>query len=148
MTKRLPSFFPGRLSQYVPNMKYACDVMHSAPYKCLLGAPVALNATGILNAQSIAAAVDTTVFAATNVRSNFGVFGRNITVVASGAATSNVTVYGYDYLGSVMSESFTLTGAVAVQGKKAFAGVTRITAGITAATTINVGWGNTLGLQY
>jgi hypothetical protein len=66
-------------------------------------------------------------------------FGRNITVVASGAATSNVTVYGKDYMGQPMTESFTLNGATPVVGRKAFKWVDRITAGITAATTINVG---------
>lgn len=148
MTKRAPTFFPSRLSQYVPNMKYAADVIHSAPYKMSYGALAALNATGILNAQSIAAAVDTGVFASTFSRSVMGPWGRNITVVASGTATSNVTVYGSDYLGQLMSESFALNGATPVQGKKAFANVYRVTAGVTAATTINVGWGNVLGLQY
>jgi hypothetical protein len=85
--------------------------------------------------------VDTTTFVSDTADAPFG---RNITVVASGAATSNVTVSGKDYLGQPMSESFTLNGAAPVVGRKAFKWVDRITYGITAATTINVGFGSRL----
>jgi hypothetical protein len=47
-----------------------------------------------------------------------------------------------------MTESFTLNGATPVVGRKAFKWVDRITAGVTAATTINVGFGSALGLPY
>jgi hypothetical protein len=92
--------------------------------------------------------VDTRTFAATYNTDNMSVYGRTINVVASGAATSNVTIYGEDYLGQPMVESFTLNGTTPVVGKKAFKRVLRITAGITAATTINVGWADKLGLPF
>jgi hypothetical protein len=107
--------------------------------------PIAAVAAGVLSAQSIAAAVDTSTFLSDTADAPFG---RNITVVASGAATSNVTIYGKDYLGQGISESFTLTGAAPVLGLKAFKWIDRITAGITAGTTINVGFGTKLGLPY
>lgn len=152
----LGSYYPAGVNEYVPNMQYAADVDINGHIPFDLSPLVALStadADGILAAQSIAAAVDTTTFAATFAKQNtdealMGRFGRNVTVVASGAATSNVTVYGYDYLGQPMAESFTLAGTVSQVGKKAFKRISRITAGVTAATTIDVGWGNVLGLPY
>lgn len=153
----LGSYYPQGPNLYVPNMTYAADVNIEGHLRIDLSPLVALRAAaaaGILSAQSIAAAVDTTTFVTAfanqkaDDESYMGRFGRNITVVASGAATSNVTVYGNDYLGQPMAESFTLNGTTPVVGLKAFRRVTRITAGITAATTINVGYGNVLGLPY
>jgi hypothetical protein len=57
-------------------------------------------------------------------------------------------LYGRDYLGQPMAQSFTLNGTTPVVGTKAFKWIDRITAGITAATTINVGFGSALGLPY
>lgn len=153
----LGSYYPAGVNEYVPNMAYAADVQIEGHIPVNLSPLVALRAalaTGILNAHSIATAGEVTTFvtafaAAQNLDESYmGRFGRNITVIASGAATSNVTVYGNDYLGQPMAESFTLNGAVAVVGKKAFRRVTRITYGATAATTINVGYGDVLGLPY
>lgn len=143
--QRVASFRNRRYNSYVPACAYAADVIHGAAYEVDFLTPIAAAAAGILSAQSIAAAVDTTTFVSDTADAPFG---RNITVVASGAATSNVTVYGKDYLGQPMTESFTLNGAVSVVGRKAFKWVDRITAGITAGTTINVGFGARLGLPY
>jgi hypothetical protein len=145
MVARVASFRNRRYNSYVPSCGYACDVIHGAPYQVDFGTPAAAVATGILNATSIATAVDTNTFVADTADAPFG---RNITVVASGAATSNVTVYGKDYLGQPMTESFTLNGNTPVVGRKAFKWVDRITAGVTAATTINVGFGSRVGLPY
>lgn len=143
------TFFPSRINMHFPRAKYSSDVGYGGAGKISLGpAPIALNATGILNAASIATALDTMTFATTYKKSAMGRFGRNVTVVASGAATSAVSVYGTDYLGQPMKEDFTLNGATPVVGKKAFTTITRVSAGITAGTTINVGWGNVFGLPY
>lgn len=141
-------FFPERVNNWFANARYAGDVADSGVGRITIPAMVALDADGILSAQSIASAVDTTTFAATYSDEAMAKFGRNVTVVASGAATSNVTVYGKDYLGQPMVESFTLNGTTTVHGLKAFKYIDRITAGVTAATTINVGWANKLGLPY
>ena len=143
MTQRVASFRNRRYNSYVPACGYAADVIHGAAYAVDFLTPIA--ATGILNATSIATAVDTTTFGSDTADAPFG---RNVTVVASGAATSNVTVYGKDYLGQPVAESFTLNGTTPVVGVKAFKWIDRITAGITAATTINVGFGGKLGLPY
>lgn len=144
----LGTFFPDRVNMWFANARYAADVRFGGFGTIKIPAMVALDADGILAAQSIATAVDTTTFASTYSDENMGKFGRNVTVVASGAATSDVTVHGFDYLGQPMTEELTLNGTTPVLGVKAFARVTRVEAGVTAATTINVGWGNKLGLPY
>lgn len=152
-------FFPKRLSQYVRNMRYAADVRDEGYGSLDLQkfskiqsqtAIVAADVDGIMAAQSIAAAAGTSsaVFADTYSDEKMGKFGRNVTVTASGAATSDVTVYGFDYLGQEMAEKFVLAGATTVAGKKAFGAITRVDFGNTAGVTINVGWGNVLGLPY
>lgn len=145
MVQRVAVMRNRRYNTYVPSCAFAADVVHAAPYQVDFGTPIAAVAAGILSATSIATAVDTTTFVADTADAPFG---RNITVVASGAATSNVTVFGKDYLGQPMSESFTLNGATPVVGRKAFKWVDRITAAVTAATTINVGFGARVGLPY
>lgn len=133
---------------YVPSMKYAADVSEQGLCRVELGAPVALDADGILAAQSIATAGSTSTFASTYSEAAMGRYGRNVTVIASGAATSTVTVNGYDYLGQPVRETLTLNGANTVNGVKTFYTITSVSFGATAATTINVGWGNALGLPY
>jgi hypothetical protein len=145
MTQRVANFRNRRYNTYVPACGYSADVIHGSAYEVDFLTPIAAVATGILNATSIAAAVDTSTFGSDTADAPFG---RNVTVVASGAATSNVTVYGRDYLGQPMAQSFTLNGATPVVGTKAFKWIDRITAGITAAVTINVGFGSALGLPY
>lgn len=150
------SFYPANVNMYVPSMAYAADV-NSEGCLAIDISPIALKAAaaaGILSAQSIATAGTQRTFVTAfanghgNDESYMGRFGRNVTVVASGAATSTVTVYGNDYLGQPMAETLTLNGTTAVPGKKAFRRITSIVYGATAATTINVGYGDVLGLPY
>ena len=136
-----------RINNRVEACCYAADVGVDGLTTVDIPAPPAALATGILNAQSIAAAGTSSPVVGFNP-SVMGRYGRNVTVVASGAATSNVTVYGFDYLGQAMKESFTLTGATPVVGKKMFADIVSVAYGLTAGTTINVGYGAVLGVPY
>lgn len=141
-----PSNFPRRINTYCPAMAYSADVNFNGETRVNFGAPAAASATSILNLQSIAAAN-----AGFDISSNTAIadtYGRNLTVVASGAATSNVTVFGWDYLGQPMNESFTLNGATPVVGVKAFRYLNYVSWGLTAGTTINLGTGSKLGLPY
>lgn len=147
MAQQVRNNFIDGFNYYVPAMQAGADLGQLLAGRVTFGKPVVAAAAAILSAQSIAAAVDTTTFVA-GFLANMGPYGRNITVVASGAATSNVTVIGRDYLGQPMRESFTLNGTTPVVGTKAFKYVDRVTAGITAATTINVGFGARFGLPY
>lgn len=144
----LGDFYPRRTNQHVPGMSYAADVNHAGYARVSIAALIAADAGGILAAQSIATASSATSFATTLTETALGKFGRNVTVVASGAATSTVTVTGRDYLGQIMKETLTLNGTTSVPGVKAFRWIDKVEWGATAATTINVGWGNVLGLPY
>lgn len=154
MADRKPEFFHPRYNAYVPAAQYADDVQFNGPLEVDFGLPAAASATAILSAQSIATATNTVAAGVPLLSSTPDAsiancrYGRNVTVVASGAATSNVTVFGRDYLGQPMAESFTLNGTTPVVGLKAFYFIDSISWGATAATTINVGWGLRLGLPY
>lgn len=148
MTTQYRGNFIEGFNYYVPSMQAGADLAQNRKNRISFGAPVDVQAAGILSAQSIAAAVDTTTFAAAYTNAKMGPFGRNLTVVASGAATSNVTVIGRDYLGQPMRESFTLNGTTPVLGLKAFKYIDRVTAGITGGTTINLGWGTKFGVPW
>lgn len=158
MVARNAKYNPRRVSQFVPGMQYVAGVVHSAPYEIDFGPVAVASAANILSAQSIAVAGSTTTFlqdntdpivAAVQDKYPYGPgFGRCLQVVASGAATSNVTVEGRDCWGQPMKESFTLNGAVAVVGVKAFKYIDKVTYGATAATTINLGTTDKLGLPF
>ena len=149
MAIRYPTNFPQRINQRVPNMTMDGACAMTGHVHADLGVPSALNATGILNAQSINTAGSSTTFDAaytSTVEGTMGRWGRNVTVVASGAATSTVTITGRDFLGQAVTETLTLNGTTPVLGAKCFKYVDRVAWALTAATTINVGWGNRLGL--
>src|SRR5262245_52392160 len=137
-----------RLNVRVPDLNYAADV--SVGGECTVDIPAlpAASANAILNAQSIATAGSAVPLATFNPATMMGRYGRNVTVVGSGAATSNVTIDGFDYLGQRLKESFTLNGATPVVGKKMFYDILGVTFGATAAVTINVGFGAVLGVPY
>lgn len=145
------SYFPRRANSRVNNLAFASEVDISGLVRIELGAPPAAAAAGIMNAVDIAAIVTKggTIVAAFNPDTMMGPYGRNLTLVLSGAGTPTVTVRGRDYLGQPISENFVATGATPVVGKKAFKSVDSITtsAGV-AATTLNLGYGTTLGLPY
>lgn len=104
-------------------------------------APVAANATRLLSAQSLAAGGTITVFLAQPD------VARQLQLVASGATTANVTINGTDKRGNTISEVIALNGATIVKTLNAFLTVTSIVLPTVAATTINVGVENGLGLS-
>jgi hypothetical protein len=150
MTQKQRNFWISGFNNYVPAMQAGGDLAQNLRQRVNYGALVVASATALLSAQSIAAAVDTTTFviSADAIRTLMGPYGRTVQVVASGAATSIVTVIGRDYLGQPMREVLTLNGTTIVQGVKAFAYIDRVTAGITAGTTINLGTGARFGMAY
>lgn len=141
----LGTFFPRRLSEYVPGMQYVADVNVGGDMRISFGAPALAVAAAILSAQSINTAGSTTTLLLSTLDAPYG---RNLTYVASGAATSTVTVDGYDYLNQPMTETITLNGSTPVVGLKMFKYLRQVTWGLTAATTINVGFGANVGLPY
>lgn len=142
------TFLPD-VNYYVPQMQAGGDLGQALNGRIEFGALVAANATVILNGHSIAAgSTEVSTFGAGFNTDIMGPYGRTVSVVASGAATSGVTIVGRDYLGQKVKESLTLNGAVAVVSKKAFKYIDRVEYGNTAATTINLGTGAAFGLPY
>lgn len=151
MVARTATFHKRRYSAYVPAAAYAADVISNGPHQVDFGNPVVADADAILDGQDIASAGTAQGLVGTVpllIDELAAPFGRNVTVVADGAATSNVTVRGRDYLGQPMVESFTLNGNTPVAGKKAFKWIDSITWGATASRTIDVGFGAIFGLPY
>lgn len=155
MVQQMPDYFNKRYNAYVPAMGYSADVVHGAPVSVDLGTPAVADADSIVDGTSINAGFDIVVGDAgwngVGVGSDGEIdapYGRCLQVVASGAATSNVTIHGWDYLGQPMSESFTLNGTNAVVGVKAFKHLRRIVAGTTSSTTVDIGTTDKLGLPY
>jgi hypothetical protein len=141
-----PSFFPIRVNEYVPAMQYSADVNYNAATRVSFGSPVANNATLVANAISIAAATSADL---TSIAQFPETYGRCLSVVASGAATSTLTINGWDYLGQPISELITLTGATPVVGNKAFKTFRQVVINTTtAATTVNIGSGAKFGLPF
>src|SRR5579883_2351044 len=97
-------------------------------------APLAANATKILNAHNLDGTTVTTFASQPD-------FPRNVQIVASSATTSNVTINGTDIRGNSISETLALNGTTPVLGNKAFASITSIVLPTVATTTINVGTG-------
>lgn len=114
-----------------------------------LGVPATADADAILN--------DVTTFTNSTVTVTAGGLlltaldvPRNLTMVAATTAhTQVVRVTGTDQYGDVMIEDLTLNGTTAVSGVKAFKGLTSIVIPPgAAASTIDVGYGDVLGIPY
>ena len=147
----LPDYLPKGFSRYVSGAAFTGQIHRGQLLRANLGAPATLDADGIYNNLSTATAGTFTTFETTYSAVNglSGRYGRNVTMVCSGAATSTVRVRGYDYLGQAMSELFTLNGTTTVQGVKAFKYISAVViVTTTASETIDVGWGDRLGLPF
>jgi len=144
----MPNFLPRRLSQYVPALTYCADVQLGGDGRISFGAPIVATAAQFVSAQSVAAAGSLQASAMLNSATIDAPFGRNLTVVLSGAGTGTITVDGWDYLGQPMSETAALNGATPVALKKAFKYLRQLTWPVVGAVTLNLGVGSQLGLPY
>lgn len=144
------SYFPRRANSRVNNMAFASEVDISGLCRAEIGVLPAASGNAIMNAVDISAAIvkGGAIVSTFNPDTMMGLYGRNVTVTLSGAGTPTVTVRGRDYLGQPVAENIVATGAVAAVGKKAFKSVDNISTALVAATTLNLGFGNVLGLPY
>ena len=157
MVKQLPNYFPRTISQFVPSMEFAADVIDGV-HIASLGAPAVPDPNGILAAASATnSAVVHTTWATTFDGSSTsltttngkmdGNFGRGLTLVGTAGSDHVVTVRGRDYLGQPMRENFTLSGTVIQYGLKAFMYIDQVDVATGAASdTFDMGWSALLGL--
>jgi hypothetical protein len=77
-------------------------------------------------------------------------FPRNLTVVASAAATSHVHVTGVDQFGAAATEALTLNGTTAATGSVIFESITSVLldARIDGAANVKIGTGSKLGTRH
>ena len=136
--------FPRRISMYVPAMQYSADVNYNGETRVNFGAPAAASATAVLNAASINSGIQLDL---SGVVATPDPYGRNLIVSATSAMSSNIVVYGFDYLGQGVAEGFTMNGTTPVVGNKAFKSFSYVTYTATA-TALNIGLGVKLGLPY
>lgn len=116
-------------------------------YQADLGAPVAADPDGILDGADANASAQS--YSGSGLLLTTIDVPRNITCKGSLGADHVVTVTGADVYGDVMSEQYTLSGTVSQAGAKAFSSVTRVDVAVGAAgDTVDVGWGDVLGLPY
>lgn len=142
-----PTNFQRRINNYVPAMMYSSDVNYNGATRTSFGAPLAANATLVANATTIAG--NGTVVDLSTVAPFPETYGRTVTIVASGASTTVISLRGWDYLGQPIQEDLTLNGTTPVVGKKAFKSFLSYTTGTgTGGTTCNIGSGAALGLPY
>lgn len=148
MTSQVATYFPQRASVRVPNRSGdARTTMHNV-VTMELGAPAALNNQGILAAQSMTSAGNTSTFAAAYIpQTRMGIWGRALRYVASGASTGTVTVTGRDYMNQKVVEVITLNGTTPVLGLKAFKYIDNIAWTSTSGVTLDVGWRDCFGLM-
>ncbi len=161
MSKVQQDYFPRNISQYVPSMEFAADVVGDVVI-ANLGAPAAPDTDGIWD--GVSATDSATSYTSADFKNTFdgsstsltttsgmidAKYGRALTATASAGANHVITITGRDYLGQVMKENLTLNGTNAIAGKKAFKFVDSMAIAVGAAgDTCDVGWGDVLGVPY
>jgi len=161
MSKVNADYHPRTISQYVPNMEFAADVVGDL-HVAYLGAPAALDADGIwdgIAAEATAATFTSADYAttfdgsSTSLTTTAGMidaaYGRCLTVTGSAGANHVCTISGRDYLGQAMKENITASSTTVIFGNKAFKYVdTVLVAAGAAGDTLDIGWYDRLGLPY
>ena len=161
MSKVNADNWPRSISQYVPDMEFAADVIGDK-HIAYLGAPAALDADGIwdgVSATSTATSYDSSDYkntfdgSSTSLTTTAGKidaeYGRCLTATGSAGSNHVCTISGRDYLGQRMQESLTLSGTTVIFGNKAFKYVDSLAIAAGAGSdTADIGWYDRLGLPY
>jgi hypothetical protein len=139
-----------QVNMYVPDAQFSADIDYvTGEYRADYGAVPTLSANGILAAGNWAVAGSSNVFAA-GYRDKLGPFGRQLSFVSLATAANVVTIQGRDYMGQPIRETLTLNGATAVNSLKIYRSLDLLTwtAPNGAATTVNIGYTDVLGVPY
>jgi len=161
MSKQNADNFPRSISQYVPNMEFAADVVGDE-HIAYLGSPAALDADGIWDGVTADGSANTytssdykTTFdgSSTSLTTTAGKidaeFGRCLTATGTAGSNHVCTISGRDYLGQPMQENMTVSGTTVIFGNKAFKYVdTLAIAAGASGDTVDIGWYDRLGLPY
>lgn len=139
-----------QVNMYVPDAQFSADIDYvTGEYRADYGAVPALSANGILAGGNWGVAGSNNVFTP-DYRTKLGPFGRQLSFVSLATAANVVTILGRDYMGQPIRETLTLNGATAVNTLKIYRSLDTLswTAPNGAATTVNIGFTDTLGVPY
>ena len=161
MSKVVQDHFPRTISQFVPSMEFAADVLDGV-HLVSLGSPAALDADGIWD--GVSATNSATSYTSSDYKTTFdgsstsltttsgmidANYGRVLTAVGSAGSNHVCSISGRDYLGQPMKENLTLSGTSIIYGQKAFKYVDGLAIAAGAASdTCDIGWSDVLGLPY
>ncbi len=158
MANRVATFFPDRLSSFVPFMAYdaaGLGLANAGAFRVELGNPTAISTTLIASATSIAATGPMTLASTAPITigtPTAAPYGRALQLVLSGAGTPVIEIKGVDYLRQPVTERITGSGTTPVFGKKAFMQVfsASVISGTVATGTAVASIGNSdiLGLPF
>jgi len=135
-----------RINHRVADMVYAADVGVDGITTVDIPAMPAASSNAILAAQSVNAAGVAVPIASFNP-AMMGRYGRNFTGTLSAVGSCTVIVTGYDYLGQPMREQLGVANSLTL-GQKMFADISSISFSAVAGLTLNLGFGNILGVPY
>lgn len=138
------------VNMYVPDAQFSADLDYlTGEYRADYGALAAVSTNGIIAAGNWAVAGSTGVFVA-DYKAKLGPFGRQLSFVSLATAANVVTIQGRDYMGQPIRETLTLNGATPVNSIKIYKSLELLswTAPNGAATTVNVGFTDVLGVPY
>jgi hypothetical protein len=161
MTKVVADNYPRSISQYVPDMEFAADVVGDV-HIADLGSPAAADADGIWD--GVSATNSATSYTSSDYKTTFdgsstsltttagkidATYGRCLTATGSAGSNHVCTISGRDYLGQMVQENLTLSGTTVIHGNKAFKYVDTLAIATGAASdTCDIGWSDRLGLPY
>lgn len=146
-----PSYFPRGVNCYVPAAQFASNLgAADNEFVVDFGTPNVANATFFYQTAALTSGAAKTVLASAMTKTEITApFGRNVSLVASGASTRSCVVHGWDYLGQPMSETIVLNGNTPVPGVKAFKRLEKVVIGASADTvTVSIGTGARFGLPF
>ena len=116
-----------------------------------LGAPILLDANGLVTGETLSAAGNFTFNGALWSTPDTDVtldVPRGVQIVNAGASTTVITFYGTDKYGVPIQESITSDGTTPVFGLKAFKTITRIAAAGNTTGNVTIGTSDILGLPF
>ncbi len=151
LTIKTPTHFIRGINNYVPKMTGLAAVNTNMETILDFGTPVLAASAGIFSAQAVGA-----TYLPANFLSTAGFpggisadpWGREIVLVASGAATNVCVVTFEDYLGQLVKKNVTLNGTNPVPLGCAVKRIVSIVIPSGGASTVSCGWTDNLGLPY
>jgi hypothetical protein len=138
------------VNMYVPAANFSADIDYlTGEYRADYGAVAAISTTGVLAGGNWGVAGSSNVFAP-DYKSKMTPFGRQLSFASLATAANVVTIQGRDYMGQPIRETLTLNGVTPVLSAKIYKSLELLTwtAPNGAATTVNIGYTDVLGVPY